>query len=214
MATRSRESWMPAGRSMAAVVPASFQPASAPACRREHGIPLPGPATSSHSWTALPPQPNVAPAQVAGAGDQAANYKVTDSWDGSTYKTLADYINPKKGYVLRWLVVFQGQPGPCQPNLGAAVVYYGVSPAASALARVRAPVLGLYGGQDQSIPLATVDSMREALKRAKAPCEIHVYPDAPHAFFADYRPSYRKEAAERLRISYKALLYKIRDCGL
>jgi hypothetical protein len=57
---------------------------------------------------------------TGGSGDVAANYQITDSWDGSSYKTLADYINPKKGYVLRWLVVFQGQPGPCQPNLGAA----------------------------------------------------------------------------------------------
>jgi sugar lactone lactonase YvrE len=53
---------------------------------------------------------------TAGAGDQAANYKVTDSWDGSTYKTLADYINPKKGYLLKWLIVFEGAPPPCTPE--------------------------------------------------------------------------------------------------
>jgi len=38
--------------------------------------------------------------------------------------------------------------------------------------------------------------MREALKQASKPCEIVVYPDAPHAFYADYRPSYRKEPAD------------------
>ncbi len=62
-----------------------------------------------------------------------------------------------------------------------------------------APVLGLYGGQDAGIPLETVDSMRAALRQGSAAArssQIHVYPDAPHAFHADYRPSYRKEAAE------------------
>ncbi len=91
------------------------------------------------------------------------------------------------------------------PLLRAAVAWYGrlagtpnelqpVDPVDVA-EKIAVPVLGLYGGQDQSIPLATVETMREALRRAKAPCEIHVYPDAPHAFFADYRPSYRAEAA-------------------
>jgi carboxymethylenebutenolidase len=61
---------------------------------------------------------------------------------------------------------------------------------------LHAPVLGLYGGQDQGIPLTDVDLMREALEKAGRPSTIHVYPDAPHAFHADYRPSYRKEEAE------------------
>jgi carboxymethylenebutenolidase len=61
---------------------------------------------------------------------------------------------------------------------------------------LKAPVLGLYGGQDQGIPLDTVEKMRDALKKAGNPSEIIVYPDAPHGFFADIRPSYRKEAAE------------------
>ncbi|GAB4215818.1 MAG: dienelactone hydrolase family protein [Synechococcales cyanobacterium] len=58
------------------------------------------------------------------------------------------------------------------------------------------PVLGLYGGQDTGIPLDTVEQMREALKQGTTPSEIVVYPDAPHAFHADYRPSYRAQAAE------------------
>jgi carboxymethylenebutenolidase len=62
---------------------------------------------------------------------------------------------------------------------------------------MKAPVLGLYGGQDQGIPVADLDKMKEALKAAgKTNCDFVVYPDAPHAFHADYRPSYRKEAAE------------------
>jgi carboxymethylenebutenolidase len=60
-------------------------------------------------------------------------------------------------------------------------------------------VLGLYGGQDAGIPLDTVDKMKSALSNgspAARRSEFVVYPDAPHAFHADYRPSFRKEAAE------------------
>ncbi|MBM0103543.1 dienelactone hydrolase family protein [Steroidobacter sp. S1-65] len=57
-------------------------------------------------------------------------------------------------------------------------------------ADLNAPVLGLYGGKDQGIPLDTVEQMRTALKKAKVDAEIVVYPNAPHAFLADYRPSY------------------------
>lgn len=63
-------------------------------------------------------------------------------------------------------------------------------------AELNAPVLGLYGGADQGIPLDSVEKMRTALKGSKHPSEIHVYPDTPHAFYADYRPSYRKEPAD------------------
>jgi len=63
-------------------------------------------------------------------------------------------------------------------------------------AELKAPVLGLYGGADQGIPLEDVELMREELERAKSPSTIHVYPDAPHAFHADYRPTYRKEEAQ------------------
>jgi carboxymethylenebutenolidase len=62
--------------------------------------------------------------------------------------------------------------------------------------RVNAPVLGLYGGADAGIPNDTVDRMRAALKAAGKKSEIHTYPDTPHGFHADYRPSYRKEQAE------------------
>ena len=64
---------------------------------------------------------------------------------------------------------------------------------------LKAPVLGLYGEKDTGIPLDTIDKMKAALAsgspQAKA-SEFVVYPDAPHAFHADYRASYRKEAAE------------------
>jgi carboxymethylenebutenolidase len=70
--------------------------------------------------------------------------------------------------------------------------------------QLKAPVLGLYGGQDAGIPLTDVTKMQNQLKNGS---DIHVYPDAPHAFYADYRPSYRKAAADdawqRLQVWFK-----------
>ena len=63
-------------------------------------------------------------------------------------------------------------------------------------ASIKAPILGLYGAADRSIPVASIETMRKALKDAGRVAEIQVYPDTPHAFFADYRDSYRKEQAE------------------
>lgn len=69
-------------------------------------------------------------------------------------------------------------------------------------ADLKAPVLGLYGGQDGGIPLSTINQMKDALAEAGAKgnaaaktSEFVVYKDAPHAFHADYRPSYRKDEA-------------------
>jgi carboxymethylenebutenolidase len=72
------------------------------------------------------------------------------------------------------------------------------------------PVLGLYGGADTGIPVATVDQMKQALG-ADSKCEFQVYPDAPHAFFADYRPSYREAAAKD---AWGRMLAWFKDKGL
>ena len=61
---------------------------------------------------------------------------------------------------------------------------------------MKAPVLGLYGDADQGIPVSQVEEMKAALKAAGKTAEFKIYAGAPHAFHADYRPSYRKEAAE------------------
>jgi carboxymethylenebutenolidase len=96
-----------------------------------------------------------------------------------------------------------------QPKVKAGVAWYGrlvgqsspltpVHPVDVA-SKLHAPVLGLYGGADTGIPLATVDAMKAALDSAPAPAkssQFVVYPDTPHAFHADYRPSFRKEAAQ------------------
>jgi carboxymethylenebutenolidase len=92
------------------------------------------------------------------------------------------------------------------PNLKAGVAWYGrlVGDAddlhpkhpIDVASAINCPVLGLYGAADQGIPVESVEKMRAALKEAGKSAEIHVYPGTPHAFFADYRPSYRKEQAE------------------
>ncbi len=93
------------------------------------------------------------------------------------------------------------------PQLKAAVAFYGIlggkaSPPSAIKPKnpldfghdVTVPVLGLYGGHDDNIPPDLIAEMQAELKGTKS--QIVVYPDAPHGFFADYRPSYRPEAAK------------------
>ncbi|MEH1830958.1 MAG: dienelactone hydrolase family protein [Nostoc sp.] len=77
--------------------------------------------------------------------------------------------------------------------------------------KLTVPVLGLYGGKDPSIPLDTVEQMRDRLKSSSSKSEIIVYPDAPHAFFADYRPSYREKEAKE---GWKRLLAWFKQHGV
>jgi carboxymethylenebutenolidase len=91
-------------------------------------------------------------------------------------------------------------------NLKAGVAFYGslADPPSEAMPinaiasakDVKEPVLGLYGAEDQGIPVDQVKQMETALKAASKTAEFKVYPGAPHGFHADYRPSYRKEAAD------------------
>ena len=79
---------------------------------------------------------------------------------------------------------------------------------------LKTPVLGLYGGLDSGIPLETVEAMEAALQQGNAAARassIHVYDNAPHAFHADYRPSYRKEEAED---GWQRLLAHLRKNGV
>src|SRR5271168_1480954 len=91
------------------------------------------------------------------------------------------------------------------PDLKAAVAWYGSDRKPSELtpknpldiaADVKCPVLALYGGADPSIPQETIEKRQAACKAAGKTCEFKVYPDAPHGFNADYRPSYRADAAK------------------
>jgi carboxymethylenebutenolidase len=84
------------------------------------------------------------------------------------------------------------------PDIRAGVAWYGqLKPLIPRAAELRAPVLGLYGGQDKGIPATDVEAMRAALTAAgKTTSSIHVYPDAGHGFHADYRASYNEAAAK------------------
>lgn len=92
------------------------------------------------------------------------------------------------------------------PKLKAAVSWYGflshpdspITPKGplDLAATINVPVLGLYGGADPNNPEAQVRQMEAKLKDAHKHCEFVTYPDAPHGFYADYRPSYRPEAAK------------------
>jgi carboxymethylenebutenolidase len=107
------------------------------------------------------------------------------------------------------------------PELKAGVAWYGrlagqttelqPKPPIDLAAELKAPVLGLYGGQDQGIPLADVEKMRAALTAAQSPSEIVVFPEAPHGFNADYRPSYRPDDA---REAWKQCLAWFRKYGV
>ncbi|GJE28192.1 dienelactone hydrolase family protein [Methylobacterium organophilum] len=91
-------------------------------------------------------------------------------------------------------------------DLKAAVAWYGplggertpIQPrtAGDVAPEIQAPLLALYGGADSGIPVASVEEARDKARAASRSVELVVYPEAPHGFHADYRPSYRKAAAE------------------
>jgi carboxymethylenebutenolidase len=78
-------------------------------------------------------------------------------------------------------------------------------------AQLKGAVLGLYGSADQGIAMDDVEAMKDALAKAGSKSQLHVYEGAPHAFHADYRPTYRKEAAED---GWKRLLAWLRKNGV
>jgi carboxymethylenebutenolidase len=93
-----------------------------------------------------------------------------------------------------------------QPRLKAAVAWYGrltgepnvnqPQHPINVAAQLYAPVLGLYGGEDTGISLDSVSAVQAVLSNANSPSRFIIYPTAPHAFYADYRPSYHAAAAK------------------
>jgi carboxymethylenebutenolidase len=126
----------------------------------------------------------VAWAQKSGKGNTAKLGITGFCWGGRIVWLYAAH-NPKLKAGAAWYGRLVGQTNELQPKNPIDLV-----------TELKAPVLGLYGGKDQGIPVDTVERMRQALKAAHNPSEIIVYPDAPHGFHADYRPSYRPEAAK------------------
>ena len=111
-----------------------------------------------------------------------------------------------------------GTTQPTISDLKAGVAFYGslidksdAAPKSSIdlAAEVKPPVLGLYGADDAGIKLDQIKDMEEALKAAKKTFEFIVYSGAPHGFVADYRPSYRKDAAEDALAAHARLVQKV-----
>ena len=120
-------------------------------------------------------------------GGDASKVAVTGFCWGGRITWLYAAQGPVKAGVA-WYGRLVGAPNDLQPKHAVDVA-----------ANLRAPVLGLYGEKDTGIGLDTVEKMKAALATGNAASKASqfvIYPDAPHAFHADYRPSYRKEAAE------------------
>ena len=130
----------------------------------------------------------VAFAKGEGKAD-TAKLGITGFCWGGRIVWLYDAHNPAVKAGVAWYGPLQRDATPLQPK-------YPVDIAKD----LHGPVLGLYGGADTGISQESVEKMRVALKAsgntAATKSEINVYPDTPHAFNADYRASYRKEAAE------------------
>jgi carboxymethylenebutenolidase len=126
----------------------------------------------------------VAWAKKTGHGNTAKLGITGFCWGGRIVWLYAAH-NPDLKAGVAWYGRLVGQTNELQPKYPLDLVK-----------ELKAPVLGLYGGADQGIPNDTVEKMQKALKDAKKPSEIVLYPDTPHGFHADYRPSYRKEKAE------------------
>ena len=125
---------------------------------------------------------------AAANGGDAAKLGVTGFCWGGRQTWLFAAHNPAVKAGVAWYGRLVGAQSPLNPRHPVDVA-----------ARLNGPVLGLYGAADTGIPLDTVDKMKAALAAGNAAAKASqfvVYPDAPHAFHADYRPSFRKEPAE------------------
>ena len=121
-------------------------------------------------------------------GGDGARLGVTGFCWGGRQTWLYAAHNPAVKAAVAWYGRLQGTGGPLQPKHPIEVV-----------GTLNGPVLGLYGGDDSGIPQDSVEQMKKALaggSTAAKKSEFVVYPGAPHAFHADYRPSYRKDAAD------------------
>jgi carboxymethylenebutenolidase len=127
-------------------------------------------------------------AWARGEGADAAKLAVTGFCWGGRQTWLYAAHNPAVKAGVAWYGRLVGASSPLQPRHPVEVA-----------ARLHAPVLGLYGEADTGIPLDTVEQMKSALAGGNAAARASrfvIYPEAPHAFHADYRPSFRQGPAE------------------
>ncbi len=126
----------------------------------------------------------VAWAKKSGKGDTAKLAVTGFCWGGRIVWLYAAH-NPDLKAGVAWYGRLTGMTNDLQPKYPLDIV-----------GDLKAPVLGLYGGADTGIPNESVEKMQKALKDSNKPSEIVLYPDTPHGFHADYRPTYRKDKAE------------------
>ena len=117
-------------------------------------------------------------------GGDLSRLAVTGFCRGGRNTWLYDAHNPTLKAAVAWYGPVGGQPSAIQP-----------ATATDLADKLHAPLLGLYGGMDPSIPVDDVQAAAAKARAAGKTVEIEVFPDAPHGFHADYRPSYRPDAA-------------------
>ena len=122
---------------------------------------------------------------AATQGGDGARLAITGFCWGGRITWLYAAHNPALKAGVAWYGRIDGVPSELHPKHPIDIV-----------GELKAPVLGLYGAQDQGIPVDDVQMMKSELTDAGKPFEIVIYPDAGHAFNADYRPSYREGPAK------------------
>jgi carboxymethylenebutenolidase len=121
---------------------------------------------------------------ATGEGADTSKLGVTGfCWGGRQTWLFAEH-NPMVKAAVAWYGPLTNTPNPLQPKR-----------AIEGVAELKAPVLGLYGAADQGIPVDAVNDIKAAADKAGKTVEVVIYPDTPHGFYADYRPSYRQDKA-------------------
>jgi carboxymethylenebutenolidase len=123
-------------------------------------------------------------AKASGSADTARLGVTGFCWGGRITWLYAEH-NPAVKAGVAWYGKLVGDPSPLTPKHPI-----------DRVGDLMAPVLGLYGATDTGIPVDTIEKMRSACQAAGKICEFVIYPDTPHAFNADYRPSYREGPAK------------------
>ena len=121
---------------------------------------------------------------AAGEGGDTSKLGATGfCWGGRQTWLFAEH-NPKLKAAVAWYGPLTNVPNDLQPKR-----------AIDGVGDLKCPVLGLYGAADQGIPVDAVNAIKAAADKSGKTAEVVIYPDTPHGFYADYRPSYRADKA-------------------